>query len=251
MKLTTQLKKAIHLHAADMYPDECCGVIVNDDYIRCTNISKDKDAFEIDPDDLISAENQGAIQAYVHSHPNATARASDLDLLQIELHQKPWVICAYPDLDFQVYMPCGYQAPLLGRNYIHKYQDCYSLIRDFYDRELNIKLMNFERQDKWWEDENHASLYIENFAKAGFYEVDQPTYGDMLVCMIQPTQHPNHAMIWLGDKGMFKSENTDACIGTSLVLHHPYEKKSIREVFGEKGMRRVVKILRHKDVKNH
>lgn len=250
MKLTAKLKKAIHLHAADMYPDECCGVIVNDEYIRCTNISTEKDAFEIDPDDLISAENQGEIQAYVHSHPDASARASDLDRLQIELHNKPWVICAYPDLDFQMYEPCGYVAPLVGRNYIHGHQDCYSLVRDFYQREMNIVLPDFERTDKWWEDENHASMYLENFAKAGFYEVQQPNYGDVLVCTIQPTKHPNHAMIWLGDNGALKSESTEPCVGASLVLHHPYDKKSIREVFGEKGMRRVVKILRHKDVKN-
>ncbi|MFH4263641.1 phage tail protein, partial [Acinetobacter baumannii] len=85
------------------------------------------------------------------------------DLIQIELHQKPWVICSYPDLDFQIYEPCGYRAPLVGRNYFHGWQDCYALIRDFYSRELGVELMDFERKDAWWEDKDHPSLYLENY----------------------------------------------------------------------------------------
>ena len=251
MKLTAKLKKAITLHASETYPNECCGVIVNDEYMRCNNIADNQNDFEIDPHDLIEVEQIGDIQAYVHSHPDASARASDLDLLQIELHNKTWVICAYPDVEFQVYEPCGYKAPLVGRNYVHGYQDCYTLVRDFYSREMGINIPNFERVDKWWEDENHAPLYLDNFEKAGFYEVEQPQYGDVLICKIQPTFHANHALIWLGDNPNLKSEDTVPCIATSLVLHHPYNRPSVREVFGEKGMRRVVKIVRHKDAKNH
>ncbi|ELW82987.1 prokaryotic JAB domain-like protein, partial [Acinetobacter sp. OIFC021] len=139
MKLTAKLKKAIMAHAEKSYPEECCGLIVGGKYLPCTNIAptvydqngiikQDKTTnFEIDPEDLVSAENQGEIQAYVHSHPDGTTRATDLDRIQIELHKTPWVICSYPDLDFQVYEPCGYRAPLVGRNYIHHYQDCYAL----------------------------------------------------------------------------------------------------------------------------
>ena len=76
MKLTAKLKKAIQTHAAEVYPDECCGVIVNKTYIPCRNISDNKDQFQIHHEDLAHAEDQGEIQAYVHSHPNATTRAS-------------------------------------------------------------------------------------------------------------------------------------------------------------------------------
>ena len=249
MKLTAKLKKDIHLHAAEMYPNECCGVIVDDEYVRCRNTSQQKDMFEIHHEDLANAEDRGEIRAYVHSHPDATARASELDLHQIELHQKPWVICAYPDLDFQIYEPSGYQAPLVGRNYFHGWQDCYSLIRDFYQRELNIELPDFKRNDKWWESKDHASLYLENFEKAGFYEVDTPKYGDMLICRVGRTEHPNHAAIWLGGQGGLKSEQTEPCIGSTLILHHPYERKSVREIFGQQWQQRVVKVVRH--VKNN
>ncbi|MQZ18815.1 C40 family peptidase, partial [Acinetobacter baumannii] len=162
MKLTAKTKKAIMAHADECYPLECCGVIVDKQYIACRNIAEQSDQFEIHPEDLANAEDQGEITAYVHSHPDGTTRASELDLIQIELHQKPWVICSYPDLDFQVYEPFGYRAPLVGRNYFHGWQDCYALIRDFYSRELGVELMDFERKDAWWEDKDHPSLYLEN-----------------------------------------------------------------------------------------
>ena len=157
MKLNKKLKAAILSHAEECFPAECCGVIVSGEYIPCRNVAE-KGQFQIHHEDLANAEDQGEIQAYVHSHPNATTRASDLDLLQIELHEKPWVICAWPEVDFQVYKPCGYKAPLIGRDYHHGYQDCYSIIRDFYNRELGIQLIDFERKDDWWSDKNHKSL---------------------------------------------------------------------------------------------
>lgn len=251
MKLSAKLKKAIHLHAAEMFPGECCGVIVDKEYIRCQNISDHQDQFEIDPVDLADAEDMGEIQAYVHSHPNASARASELDLIQIELHKKRWVICAYPDIEFQVYEPCGYQAPLIGRNYQHGWQDCYSLVRDFYQREYGIALPDFERIDRWWESAENASLYLDNFSKAGFSEVKDLQYGDVMLCRVGRTEHVNHAVIWLGDNGALKSEQTEPCVGSSLILHHPYNRKSVREVFGQQWQERVAVTVRHRDVKNN
>ncbi|ENW92743.1 C40 family peptidase [Acinetobacter dispersus] len=248
MRLTKKIKNAVEAHAKECYPRECCGVIVNREYIPCRNIAESNDQFEIDPVDLAAAEEEGEISAYVHSHPDGTTTASELDLKQIELHGKPWLICSYPDLDFQVYKPNGYRAPLLGRNYFHGWQDCYSLIRDFYERELGINLIDFQRADAWWEDPEHASLYLENYQKAGFYEVDSPQYGDMIICRVGRTEHPNHAVIWLGDKDVLRSEETEPCFGNSLILHHPYGRKSVREIYGKQWLDRTVKILRHHEI---
>ncbi|MDI1223013.1 Mov34/MPN/PAD-1 family protein [Acinetobacter sp.] len=263
MKLSAKLKKAIHLHAAEMFPDECCGVIVNDEYIACRNVAptiydklgkvkQDKTTnFEIHPQDLANAEDSGVIQAYVHSHPNGTTRASELDLHQVELHKKPWVICACPDLDFAVYEPCGFKFPLIGRNYHHGWMDCYTIVRDFYSRELGINIPDFERLDRWWESAENASLYLDNFGKAGFFEVSDLQYGDVMLCRVNPTKHVNHAVIWLGDNGALKSEQSEACVGSSLILHHPYNCKSVREVFGQQWQEQVAITVRHRNVKNN
>ena len=142
MKLTKKLKADILAHTEQCYPAECCWAIVLGRYIPCRNVAE-QGQFEINHEDLAKAEDHGEIEAFVHSHPNATARASDLDLLQIELHQKPWVICAWPEVEFQIHEPCGYQAPLIGRDYHHGYYVCYFIVCDFYQRELGIQLMDF------------------------------------------------------------------------------------------------------------
>ena len=251
MQLTATIQHAIQQHAAEVFPQECCGVIVNGGYLPCRNVAQALDQFEIHHQDLADAEDLGEIEAYVHSHPNASARASELDLLQIELHQKPWVICAYPEIEFQVYAPNGYRAPLVGRNYYHGWQDCYALIRDYYQREFGISIPDFERIDRWWEDPAHASLYLDNFSKAGFYEVDSIQRGDVLICRVGRTEHPNHAVVYLANDAELQSEQTEPCIGSALILHHPYQRKSVREVYGTQWQERVVKIVRHRDVKNH
>lgn len=251
MKLSAKLKKAILKHAEQCYPRECCGVIVDQQYIACRNIAVDEDQFEIHHEDLADAEDLGVIQAYVHSHPNATARASELDLHQIELHQKPWLICAYPDFEFQLYEPCGYKAPLIGRNYFHGWQDCYAIVRDFYERELGIQLIDFERIDKWWESKESQALYLDGFGKAGFEEVGDIQYGDVLLCRLGRTEHVNHAVLWLGDQADLKSEQTTPCVGTALILHHPYGRKSCREIYGQQWHERTVKIVRYRGAQNN
>lgn len=249
MKLNKKLKIAILKHAEQCYPAECCGVIVSGQYMVCRNMSNDEDQFEIHPEDLAKAEDIGEIQAYVHSHPNASARASELDLHQIELHQKPWVICAYPDVEFQIHKPFGYKAPLVGRDYFHGWQDCYSIVRDFYQRELSIPLIDFERQDRWWESKENESLYLDGFEKAGFIEVNKIQYGDVLLCKVGRTEHVNHAVIYLGDNPTLKSEKSSALVGGPFILHHPYGRKSVREIYGPQWQERVMKVVRH--VKNN
>jgi proteasome lid subunit RPN8/RPN11 len=41
-RIDPKLKKAIMAHADECYPQECCGVIVGKEYIRCRNISDPK-----------------------------------------------------------------------------------------------------------------------------------------------------------------------------------------------------------------
>lgn len=249
MNITAKLKKQIVTASAEAYPDEACGVVIDGEFIRLENIATNPEThFEIDSKSLARLEDKGEIEAYVHSHPDGTAMASAFDKHQIELHGKPWLICAYPDVDIQCFEPCGYQAPLIGRLYHHGWQDCYTLIRDFYSREMGIELLDFERNDKWWEAKDHASLYLENYTKTGFVEVSEPQYGDVLLCKVPPTHHTNHALIWLGERWQLKSEVAEPCHGNTLFLHHPYNQSSKREIYGPNWLERTVKVLRHKEV---
>lgn len=250
MNLSFKLKSDIEKHAKLCYPEECCGVIVNDQYFPCNNDSSNPESsFVMNQRDMDRAEDLGPIQAYVHSHPDATHFPSDYDRIKIELSGKPWVICSYPNPEFSVNEPCGYRPPLVGRNFHHGWQDCYSLIRDFYSRELNIEIPDFERKDLWWEDSTAPSLYVDNFEKAGFTQVQDYKYGDVLLFSIR-SDHSNHAAIYLDMEPNLKSEQSAPCVGGPLMLHHLYGRKSNRELISSFWQARCTHILRHRSLIN-
>ncbi|MPX15586.1 C40 family peptidase, partial [Moraxella catarrhalis] len=143
MRVTKTIKEAIHAHAKSAYPNECCGLIIDGQYYPCDNVAVNPtEHFEIDPKDFARAESMGQIQAIVHSHPDGNAKPSEIDRVQMSIHGLDWVICAFgyhadgkEYFDVKCHKPKAYQAPLLGREYHHGVQDCYSLVRDYYHRE--------------------------------------------------------------------------------------------------------------------
>ena len=243
--LTKSIKAAIIKHAATEYPRECCGVIVGKEYIPCINIAADDGQFEICPMDLVGASKEGDIKAYVHSHPDGSTEPSMPDKVQMNLHGLPWVITNGTEVS--LHKPKGFKAPLVGREYYHGLMDCYTLVRDYYQRELDITLNDYARSDAWWEDSKSKPLYLNNFKSEGFVEVENIQKHDIILCRLGRTEHVNHALVFIGD-GTLKSEPTDDVVGDHLVLHHPYNRESLREIYGEQWQRRVAVIIRHKDL---
>ena len=250
MTLTDKLKADILNHAESEYPRECCGLIVDDSYVPCVNQSTIDSQFAISPYDYVAASERGEVMAVVHSHPDGSSAASEVDKAQMELHGLPWVIVGYPQGDFAVHQPTGYTCPLLGREYYHGLQDCYSLCRDYYYRECGVRLGDYPRADLWWELKDSPSLYLDNFKSEGFVEIDPAITPlqkhDAILCRVGRTEHVNHAVIYLGD-GQLTSEKASDVVGGSIILHHPYGRLSVREVWGEMWAKRAVVYLRHKD----
>ena len=252
MRLTKDLKEQIQVHATDCYPDECCGLIVDGVYHPCQNMAPNpKDGFEIDPATWVELSERGKIQAVVHSHPDGSSEPSEVDKVQMGLHGVDWVIVGlgvHSDgekyCNIKSHKPKAYQAPLIGREYYHGTQDCYSLVRDYYERELGITLPDFPRVDSWWEDANHEPLYEQNFGKAGFEQVHDLQKHDVILCRVGRTHHVNHALIYLGDYQL-QSENAPPAVGNQLVLHHPHGRLSVREVYGDSWQRRTAMIVRY------
>lgn len=246
MKLTKTIKADILAHAQACYPSECCGLIVDKSYLPCNNLSTISDQFYIDPKDYVKAESMGEIVAICHSHPDGTSQASEADKAQMALHGLLWVIVGYPKGDFATHLPSDYTAPLLGRSYFHGLQDCYTLAKDYYSRECGIALNEYPREDLWWENKDNPSLYLEHFANEGFVEVSDLQKHDVILCRVGRTEHVNHACVFVGD-GELTSEVTHGVIGDSLILHHPYGRLSVREIYGDMWQQRTAKIIRHKD----
>ena len=255
MTLTKHTKRLIHAHAKICYPAECCGLIIDGQYYPCDNVTPNPtEHFEIDPIDMFEMGEKGQIQAIVHSHPDGNAEPSEVDRVQMGIHGIDWVICAFgyhadgkEYFDVKCHKPKAYQAPLLGREYHHGVQDCYSLVQDYYSRELDITLPSFARSDDWWENPNHEPLYENNFTKAGFIKVQDKNdlqKHDVILCRVGRTHHVNHALIYVGD-GKLKSETTPDCVGNALILHHPHGSLSVREIYGKGWADRTAMVVRH------
>lgn len=249
MELTTL--QAIQAHAVAEYPRECCGLIVagadGEAYIPCRNVAMTpSDHFRLPAEDYADAEDRGEVLAVVHSHPNAPATPSDADRVMCEVPEQlcpgsgiPWHIISVGQVvgedpvcgDVQTIEPCGYVAPLVGRQFAHGILDCYTLVRDFYERELGIALNQYERDDDWWE--KGQDLYsLDRLRAEGFELVDgEPQRGDMVLMQIR-SPVPNHAGVYLGEGQM---------------LHHMHGRLSEVVTYGGMWAERTRYIVRHKE----
>jgi cell wall-associated NlpC family hydrolase len=183
----------------------------------------------MDPSDYADAEESGEILTVVHSHPDAAAAPSDGDRVACESEGHEWLIiglvCDAGDESPHItgtatLKPSGYQAPYIGRDFEHGLLDCWTLVRDYYQRERGVTLPNPMRLDAWWND-NTSNLYSDAaLTDAGFERIDESALaeGDLILMQIRARNLvPNHAGIYLGD-GQF--------------MHHLYNRLSTRDVYG-------------------
>lgn len=237
------IKRDIERHALVDYPREACGLLVaigdKQRYVRCRNIAEDGCDFHLPAKDYARAEDVGQILAVVHSHIDRDAQPTEADLVSCEATGLPWHIVAVgqdagesaPTVrGWHSFEPTGYQAPLVGRSFHHGSLDCYGLIRDFYNRELGIELMDFERPDDWWSKPECGELYLENFEQAGFRQVvGEPKYGDVILMQYR-SDRTNHGGVYLGDQALRSQPELHPVPGA--LLHHAMPRLSERVIYG-------------------
>lgn len=242
MKLDTLL--AAQAHATECYPDESCGLVIKakdgELYIPCANShDKPSEHFRVSGEAFSDAEEMGEVVAVIHSHPNASGQPSDADRVQCELSELPWHILSIgmtdgsPNFGIQGYCePCGYEAPLEGRQFAHGILDCFTLFKDFLWREYQIRVSNYDRDDDWWK--HGGDLYsMERLNAEGFFQItDDPKHGDIILMNVR-SKVANHAAVYLGD-------------GT--ILHHLHGRLSRKEAYGGYWAERTMHIVRHKDM---
>ena len=154
-------------------PREGCGMVVNDEYIPCNNISKSDDHFEIDVKDYVKYLINDEIQCIVHSHNNEH-NASETDMRQQASTGIPWGIFNYVDgkIDDIVFWGDTVEPlPLVGRRFWYGIHDCFSIPRDWW-RLRGFNMINHIR-DGNWNKNGTSNLIIDSLEKTGWFIIDQ------------------------------------------------------------------------------
>lgn len=242
---------SVRKHAEAQYPSECCGLLVRvgraHRYIPCENIATDPlEEFRISPEAYAQAEDLGKVIGVVHSHPDATSRPSAADEAMCSASGIPWWILSWPEGDLRELRPVA-AVPLLDRPFVHGVQDCWQVCADWYRREWGLDFPRYEREDGWWELAEGPSHYEQNFEAAGFYPVEVPQRGDLIVMAVGRTAHPNHAGVFLDTDPSLPGETAQIFGPGPFLLHHLYARPSEIIVWGGPWLDRVRLVLRHRN----
>lgn len=228
--MTPELLSAMQAHAAEEFPRESCGVVIDVQgvakYWPCVNAAAGLGAMVAAPLSLIAAEDAGRVVGYAHSHAQAPPRPSLMDVVQCDLSGLPWWVVQTPGTLWERMNPTG--RKLTERLFLFGVDDCWAIVREWYALEMKIELADFVRDYAFWED--GFEPHVHHMKDAGFSEVskDDVRRGDVMLFRIG-AKTITHCGVFLGDGKM---------------LHHIERQLSRCEILDGKWAGRVAMVVR-------
>ena len=225
------------------YPREAVILVTASGLVEVENVADDPyTTFEVDSSAVQRAMlEDGGLLGVIHSHPDGNPYPSEADMRSQVSAGVPYGIFVSTPGGSGDYIEFGGDMPALyERPFRHGVTDCYEFIRAYYRTHFDIELRAFPRGWEWWE--NGATLYVDYFPRAGFYEVPasniQP--GDLLLIAFRGDT-PTHAAVYAGD---------------GMLAHHLAGQKAydpvrvpLREP-ASRWMPHVTHVLRHEELKD-
>ncbi len=237
--IEVQIKK----HALENQNIECCGLLLSNDIVfRCENISEIKNHFQISPTDYLKATTLGNIIAVYHSHCNGNCDFSEYDkLMANNLNLKYILYCINTD-KFKEYTPQTYKNPYIGRYFEIGKSDCFSLVREYYKKELNLDIVDCKRDINWYKTNEQKDLFDEIYSihknewikiSVGSPEIEIMKKHDAVVMRFKEDASPCHIAIYVDD---------------GAILHHKQQQYSTIEKYSKPYQRRTAYVTRHKSL---
>ena len=197
-------------HAENDFPNESCGIVVDNQYIKFHNDALDPEqSFVINNIQFYKYYEQKQIQYLVHSHNNKD-HASSLDQIKADDLELPSIILNIRNGKFSELFYLRVPTPLIGRPFHFGCWDCLQLVYDYYKEKFKVKLPNPPRDIKFLDnDHKFFEEYLQELTQLKIVEIDDLQEDDILFYM--SAGRIIHVGIYLDD---------DRC------MHHWYNRTS-------------------------
>ena len=231
-------KSIIREHALLESPNECCGLVISDDsgkdqIFKCKNLSETpEETFSICTEDYVRASQLGKIIATYHSHVNGKDAFSEFDKFNSENHKLTYHLYCIQKNSFLEYNPNQEFNSYVGRKFKIKDSDCFTLMRDFYNKELSININDYYRNDNWKQEDKY--IFENNYKSEGFSKVEG-----------EYKKYDCHLFKFRGSA----AEHIAVNLGNNLILHQPLNGFSRIEELTAKHKKFIHFTIRHKDIK--
>lgn len=237
INLSKDLKRRIIKHSFRDLPKECCGFILENrrelQVFECLNSSASPEIFfSISPQDYAKANLLGKIIAVYHSHPKG-GYFSEYDKTNSINHNLPFILYCVKSNSFSFFdssLSCF--SRLLGRKFSLENSNCFTLVKDFFEEELNIKINEYKATED--EIRNNINFFEANYEKEGFLKVDN----------LDGIRR--HDVILMKKKGEKFSSHVAIYLGKDLILHQPLNAFSRVESYSNVHKKLTSFAVRHK-----